>query len=214
MKPMTGSETGKQRRIGLFGGSFDPIHMGHLIIASEALQQLSLDEVFFLPAGRPPHKPDQQLAADRDRVAMIDLAIAGRPAFSLSDIDLGQDRPSYSAELVERMATIHRGNALFFIIGSDSLRDFHTWYQPHRITALATVAVVPRPGVVYQLSDVLTRTPSLQGNLQLLAMPLIDISSTEIRRRAGCGEHFWYQVPIDVEAYILRHALYRSRNRT
>ncbi|MCC6945846.1 MAG: nicotinate-nucleotide adenylyltransferase [Thermomicrobiales bacterium] len=201
--------TRSRRRLGLFGGTFDPIHTGHLIMASEALAQLELDEVLFLPAGQPPHKPEQTISSDEDRSTMIDLAIAGRPAFSLSAIDLGGEGPSYSADLVERIAENEPESELFFIIGSDSLRDFHTWFQPRRITARATIAVLPRPGATFDLDTVLKRTPSLRGRLQLLSMPLIEISSTDIRKRAAAGMPFWYQVPEEVEAYIAERGLYR-----
>lgn len=199
-----------KRRLGLFGGTFDPIHTGHLIMASEALRQLDLDQVVFLPAGQPPHKPDARISSDRDRSAMIELAIAGRNVFTLSRIDLDQEGPSYSAELVERVVKMEPGSDLFFIIGADSLRDFHTWHQPERITARATIVVMPRPGVSYELETVLRDTPSLRGNLEILSMPLIEISSTEIRERTARGEPFWYQVPPDVEIYIEMSGLYRD----
>ncbi len=199
-----------KRRLGLFGGTFDPIHVGHLIMAAEAVAQLDLDEVLFLPAGQPPHKPGQAISPDRDRSAMIELAIAGREMFTLSRIDLDQDGPSYSAELVERVASMEAGAELFFIIGSDSLRDFHTWFEPSRITARATIAVLPRPGAGYDLDTVLRQVPSLRDRLELLTMPLIAISSTEIRQRAAAGEPYWYQVPVEVEAYIEMRSLYRQ----
>ena len=207
------SDRGKQtakRRLGLFGGTFDPIHTAHLIMASEALAQLGLDEVLFLPAGQPPHKPGLTISADSDRSAMIELAIAGRDQFALSRIDLDQDGQSYSALLVERIAAAAPDADVFFIMGSDSLRDFHTWFEPHRVTAQATIAVLPRPGAEYDLDTVLDQTPSLRGRLELLSMPLLEISSTDIRRRVAEGISIWYQVPAEVEAYIEMSQLYRA----
>ncbi len=193
----------------MFGGSFDPIHVGHLIAASEALRQLSLDVVLFLPARQPPHKPGQKLADDHHRCAMIELAIAGRPEFQLSGIDLQFDGPSYSADLVERISRSLPDQELFFIIGGDSMRDFHTWYEPHRIAELTTIVVARRSNAPYDLEDVVAQTPTLEGRIKEVQMPLIDISSTTIRQRVSVGEHFWYQVPLDVERYIELHGLYR-----
>lgn len=199
-----------EQRIGLLGGSFDPIHVAHLILASEALRQLDLHKVLFLPASRPPHKHDRDLTADEHRCAMIELAIAERSAFELSTADLIPGGPSYSADLVERIGDASPQAELFFIIGGDSLRDFHSWHEPHRITARATIVVAGRPGADYDLVTVLQQTPSLRGRLVELQSPLVEVSSTAIRQRIREHEIYWYQVPLAVERYISEHALYAS----
>ncbi len=198
------------RRIGILGGTFDPVHTGHLIIASEAMRQAELDEVVFVPAGRPPHKPNAVLSSNSARLEMLQIAIEQRPEFSISDVDLRRPGPNYSADLLDVFRTEHPAAQLFFIIGADSLRDFHTWREPHRIVEHACLIVAPRPGVTIDLAQAMERTPRLEGRVQVVSMPLIEISSTEIRKRSRHGESYWYQVPLDVEKYIERHRLYEG----
>jgi nicotinate-nucleotide adenylyltransferase len=199
-------EVGK--RIGVFGGTFDPVHVGHLLVATYALDALSLDTLLFVPAGRPPHKPGQIVSLDEDRWAMLELAIAGRPGFEMSDADLVREGPSYTVDLLKRLTSTYGDVQLFFVIGADSLRDFHTWHQPASIPALATIAVAGRPGVVVDIAAATHLTPALAGRVVEIDIPLIDVSATTIRERIREGRPIWYQTPKPVEQYILDHRLY------
>lgn len=195
-------------RTGIFGGTFDPVHIGHLIVASYALHFLRLNKVLFVPAGRPPHKPGQIVSSDEDRWAMLDLAIAGRPGFELSDADLRRDGPSYTIDLLESLRNADLQDQLYFIIGADSLRDFHTWRQPEAIPTLATIAVAGRPRVEIDIAAASQLTPGLAGRIVQIDIPLIEVSATCIRERVRTGRPIWYQTPEAVERYINEHGLY------
>lgn len=199
-----------RKRLGIFGGTFDPIHTGHLIIASEAMRQVGLDHIVFVPSGRPPHKPDQILSSDSARRMMVELAIEHRAEFSISDVEMRRPGPNYSMDLVDYFHRTNPDADLFFILGADSLRDFHSWREPHRIVERATILVAPRPGVPIDLNLAITSTPGLRGRVEVITMPLIEISSTDIRERSRQGVSFWYQVPFRVEKFIEEHGLYTT----
>lgn len=195
-------------RIGLFGGTFDPIHLGHLIIASLAADELGLDRVLFLPAQTPPHKLDDTITPPADRLAMLHLAVDGDDRFHISDADLGSGAPSYTSELVARLAKSMPDNRLFFIAGADSLRDFPTWHQPTIILRYVDLAILSRPGV--EITErMLDAVPGLRDQVSFFPSPLIDISSTAIRERARRGASIRYLVPHDVERFITDRGLYR-----
>jgi nicotinate-nucleotide adenylyltransferase len=199
------------RRLGLLGGTFDPIHTGHLILASQAAESLDLDEVLFIPAQVPPHKLGEKISPAVDRVAMIRSAIKGDDRFVFSDLDLQFDTPSYTSELVERMSSESPDCELYFITGADSLRDFPTWHQPQTILEHVYLAVAGRPGV--EVTEAMLDTvPTLRRRVRLFDVPLIDISSTDIRNRARAGRCFKYLVPDAVERYILESNLYGNPN--
>jgi len=198
-----------RNRIGVFGGTFDPIHIGHLIVAAEAVQALHLETLLFAPAGQPPHKPDVRISPAAHRVSMIEIAIRERPHFGLSEIDLHRPGLSYSVDLLARLQDEYPRSDLFYLIGADSLRDLHTWYEPERIPALATLVVAGRPGVTVQAAEVVRAIPSLEGRILFIDTPLIDISSTDIRDRVHSSRPIWRQVPREVENYIATHNLYR-----
>ena len=197
------------QRIGLLGGTFDPIHIGHLVIADRAREQLDLDQVIFLPAGVPPHKRDEQHTSVRHRLAMLDLAITGRHDFVLSDRDIRPDRPSYTVELLREFRRDHPEKELVFIIGADSLRDFPTWHDPEGIVALARLGVADRPDVDVP-PDVFQRVRGLSEALLPVRSPLLDISATELRERIAAGYSVQYLIPDEVMSYIRRHGLYRD----
>jgi len=196
-------------KIGVFGGTFDPVHIGHLVVATEALAALRLDKVQFVLAGTPPHKPGQIVSSNEHRSAMLELAIAGRPGFELSDADLRREGPSYSADLLRAFRAEHPQDELYFIIGADSLRDFHTWQQPASIPKLAIIAVAGRPGVELDIDSAAALTPELAGRIVAIPIPEIGVSSTDIRQRVQNGRQIWFQTPIAVEQYIADHGLYR-----
>jgi nicotinate-nucleotide adenylyltransferase len=194
-------------RIGILGGTFDPIHLGHLIMASFAAHERSLERVLFMPAQTPPHKRDRTVTDASHRVSMIRLAIEPDPRFELSELDLRTDAPSYTADLLERLHQEHPEDDFVFIIGADSLRDFPTWHRPDLIVQRAELAVARRPGV--DIDDaVLNALPGLRHRTRVFQAPLIEISSTDIRARASRGEPVVWLVPPAVDAYLRHHALY------
>ena len=199
-------------RIGIYGGTFDPPHHGHLVAATEVWAVLGLDRLLFMPAGRPPHKGDVAVSAAHHRVRMVELAIAGRPHFALSDLDLDPARPSYTADLLARLRTAWGDDPdLFFVMGEDSLRDFPRWRDPARIAALAHLAVVTRPNVAVDLDAVVAAVPGLAGRVHCVAIPELDIASRDLRDRVAQGRPIAYQVPPAVEDYIRERGLYRPQ---
>jgi nicotinate-nucleotide adenylyltransferase len=197
----------RDRRIGILGGTFDPIHIGHLIIASCAADALGLETVQLMPAQTPPHKRGMTVSNVEHRVAMVKLAIEDDSRFSFSALDLRMDAPSYTAELVERIGAAHPESELFFIAGADSLRDFPFWHAPQRILAHARLAIAARPGIEIS-GTVLDAVPRLRERTSLFESPLMEISATAIRRRVQIGHSIRYLVPDSVETYIRRHGLY------
>lgn len=197
------------KRLGILGGTFDPIHIGHLVMASYAIDALSLDEVWFMPAQTPPHK--HRLITDVEhRAQMCRLAVDLDSRFEFSNLDLQGDAPSYTSELLERMRGLMPDAELVFLIGTDSLMSFPTWHEPEKILALASLGVAERPGSVVE-DTVLDALPSLREKVQLFDSPLIELSSTEIRERRGAGKSITYLVPEHVENYILENGLYRRK---
>ncbi len=197
------------RRIGVLGGTFDPVHIGHLVVADNALQQLDLDMVLFAPAGHPPHKPDRVISSATDRKAMIEIAIADREEFTLSDTDLYRKGPSFTVELLHRIDETYAPAALYFVMGADSLRDFATWSRPAAILDIARIAVARRPGVEID-DDVLTSVAGMPDRLHLLDSPLNHISSTDLRDRVSRGQTIRYLLPQEVHDYIDARHLYRT----
>ncbi|MEA2632809.1 MAG: nicotinate-nucleotide adenylyltransferase [Chloroflexota bacterium] len=196
-------------RLGLFGGTFDPIHMGHLILAEACREACALDRVWFVVAGAPPHKPGDRTSV-ADRTEMVRIAIAGHPAFEVSDLETRRPGPHYSVETLEEVHRARPEDELFFLIGADSLADLPHWRQPERIAALATLVVVDRPGVALGPSP---RWPDLgpaARPVRMVSIPPIGIASNDLRRRAAEGRSIRYQVPRGVEAYIEAHGLYRG----
>lgn len=201
-------------RIGVFGGSFDPIHAGHLIIAEILMYRLQLERVLFLPAGRPPHKPEQELAADHHRLAMLKMAIDGYEPFEISTIDLDRPGSSYTAATLEILkGTLDPSTDLFFLMGQDSLRDFPTWYQPDKIAMLAVLGVALRPNVTVSVEEIEEKVPQAAGRIMLIDVPLIELSSRAIRQQIAEGEPFHFQLPRGVANYIKDHGLYQYGNR-
>ncbi len=198
------------QRIGVFGGTFDPIHLGHLIIAEQCRHSLHLDAVWFVPAGDPPHKPDQALSPAAERVTMLELALAGRECFAIDFVDLERAGPSYTVDTLARLRLAHPDSEFAFIMGADSLMELHTWREPERIVALSEIAVARRPNVAIDETLAISRVPGLRGRLHIVDVPLIGISSRDLRRRVAAGEPIAFQVPDEVERHIRRQGLYRS----
>jgi len=192
-------------RLGLFGGTFDPIHLGHLILAEACREACALDRVWFVVAGSPPHKPGGRTPV-ADRLEMARIAVAGHEAFEVSEAEARRPGPHYSVETIEAIAAERPGDGLFFLIGADSLVDLPSWRQPEKIAALATLVVVNRPAF----------DPPPAPDLGPGARPIVDVSippigiaSHDLRRRLAEGRSIRYQVPRGVEAYIRAQGLYR-----
>jgi len=196
-------------RIGVFGGTFDPVHVGHLIIAEVMRHRLALSHVVFLPAGRPPHKPTQDLASNTDRVNMLRLSIADSAHFSVSTIDIVRDGPSFTADSLQLLhAELEQHTEMYFLMGQDSLRDFPNWRRPESIARQARLGVARRPGVDVSVDDVIEAVPELNGRVEFIEVPLIDISSRQIREAIRTGGPFRFQVVAGVADYIAEHRLY------
>jgi nicotinate-nucleotide adenylyltransferase len=192
------------RRVGLFGGTFDPPHAGHLAIAEWAREQLRLDRVLFVPAGTPPHKRGRRRSSARCRVAMTRLAVRGNPAFRVSTLETRRAGPSFTVDTLRALRASFPKARLFLIMGEDSLDDFRTWHEPGAIVALATLAVARRPGRPR------TRRRPPRG-VVWLDNPGLDLSSSVIRARVRAGRSVRYLVPDTVAEHIRRRRLYRGQ---
>jgi len=206
--PFSRSPPGMEEEIniGLFGGSFDPIHNGHLLLARWTKNELALDRVIFIPAAIPPHKQHVLLTDANHRFRMVQIAVEPYPDFEASDIELRRAGVSYTIDTVlyfKKKLKLHRRN-LYLIIGADSLVDFGNWKSPEKIVANCQLAVLQRPDV-----DIDRAEPIFRQSAILLQSPLIDISATEIRRRVKMGLPIAELVPPAVERYIHELGLYR-----
>jgi nicotinate-nucleotide adenylyltransferase len=196
-------------RLGLFGGTFDPIHLGHLILAEQCRESCGLDVVWFVVAGEPPHKRWERTSVV-DRLEMARIAVAGHPAFAVSEIEATRPGPHYSVETLESVHRERPDDELYFLIGADSLNDLPSWRNPGRITELATIVVVNRPGME-QVDP--AQAPSFgPGSHAILSVsiPPIGIASNDLRRRVAQGKTIRYMVPRGVQAYIEAQGLYRD----
>lgn len=197
-------------RVGILGGTFDPIHLGHLVAAEEVRCALNLDRVLFVPAGQPPHKKSSGVSAAIHRVRMVELAIASNAYFELSIVEVDRPGRSYT---VETLDILHRqlgpSAELHFIAGMDSLLELMTWREPNRLIGLCRLAVVnrpPYPGVDLQLLD--RQLPGISRRVDLVRMPGIYISSSELQKRVADGLPIRYLVPDTVERYLREAGLY------
>jgi nicotinate-nucleotide adenylyltransferase len=199
-------------RLGILGGTFDPIHYGHLVAAEECRVRLGLDVVLFVPAGQPPHKRGRVISPAEDRVEMVRLAIASNPGFQLSRIEVDRTGPSYTVDTLARLREEY-GPAvqLYFVVGMDALSEILTWHHPARIVALCQVVAVTRPGFPgLDLADLEPEIPEARQRITLLEVPELRISASDLRRRVAAGLPIRYQVPEPVEEYIRRRGLYRG----
>lgn len=198
-------------RLGVFGGTFDPPHLGHLMVAEGAREQLRLGRVLFVPAGQPWMKADLVVSPASHRLEMTRLAIQGNAAFQAVDWEVAREGPSYSVETLEQLHRQEPSAELFFILGEDSLGELPRWRDPQRLVELCVLAVYRRPGAAgLSLAEMERKLPGLSGRAVLLAGPLIGISATDLRRRAAQGRSLRYLAPPLVEEYIHRHRLYEE----
>jgi nicotinate-nucleotide adenylyltransferase len=197
-------------RVGIFGGTFDPVHLAHLILAEQCREQGRLDQVWFVPAGRPPHKPQRELTPFAQRAEMLSLALAGNPAFRIEDVEKDRPGPSFTADTLEALCARHPEHEFFLLVGGDALRDLPGWYEPARIVARATLLVMARPGVEVLSAEDLEAKVGKPVRLQAVVAPLVDISSSDVRERVRAGRSIRYLVSRAVEAYVQDKRLYAT----
>ena len=217
-----------QQRIGIIGGTFNPIHYGHLAAAEEVRERLALDRILFIPAYSPPHKHDEQRATAAQRRDMVLLALAGNPYFGISDAELNRGGVSYTIDTVNDLRSSFPGSALFFITGLDSFLDIRTWHRWEHLLGLCSFVILSRPG--YRFSELVTleflkafeeevqaldeaavqqaRIQQAGFDFSLQRIPQYDISSTDIRNRVHEGRSIKYRLPESVEHYIIKNNLY------
>ncbi len=196
-------------RTGLFGGSFDPVHLGHFKLARCALEQLSLDRLLWLPAGRPWQKTGRGLASPLHRRAMVELMVAPEPRFQVDDSELVRDGASYTIDTVRERLAAHPGEQLFLVIGQDQFERFHTWRDWRELLSLVTLAVAARAGQEVQASaEVLEILQAEPNKMQKLAMPAMQVSSTQVRELASRAQDISPLVGDAVAGYIAQHRLY------
>jgi nicotinate-nucleotide adenylyltransferase len=190
------------------GGTFDPIHVGHLILAEQARERFELEKVLFVTAADPPHKPGQVVAPAEDRFSMVRLAVEGNEAFESSRLEIDRPGPSYTIDTVKQVIGLHGASAsVYLLVGADEARDFMSWRDPYGIQALATVVVANRPG--YPVSKTLELLPEdFARNVAPLEIPGVDVSSTDLRERVRRGESIRYLTPDAVRDYIEKRNLY------
>lgn len=199
-------------RLGIFGGTFDPIHYGHLLLAECCREQCELDRVWFVPAAIPPHKQARDVSSAEQRIEMLQLAVGGHAAFEVSRLEVDRGGLSYTAETLAAVAGQAPDAQLFFLMGADSLSELPTWREPARVCQLATVIVVRRPGSPPPDFDCLAElvpADRLEAMRQAqVEMPLVDLRSSDLRAQVAAGRSIRYRTPRAVEEYIRSHGLY------
>jgi nicotinate-nucleotide adenylyltransferase len=202
------------RRIGILGGSFDPVHYGHLLLAESCQQQCSLDEVWFVPAAMNPHKPAGTNASDEQRVEMLRLALAGHSGFDILEMELDRGGASFTVDTLELLHTQFLDHEFFLLLGADSLADLPAWKDPQRICELAVLSIVHRLGCAAVDLDVLAEivTPEQLQQIRMseVEMPGMELTSTEIRERVRDSKSIRFRTPRAVEMYIETTGLYRN----
>jgi nicotinate-nucleotide adenylyltransferase len=198
-------------RIGIFGGTFDPPHIGHLILAEDACEQLELDQVLWVLTPFPPHKTMQKISPIQDRMSMVMLAITGNSYFNLSRVDMDREPPHYAADTVGLLREKSPKDVFYYLMGADSLKDLLSWYEPHRFVSLCHgIGVMMRHDEVPDISQLKLTIEGLGEKVHFLETPVIEISGSDIRDRVERGRSFRYLVPDKIQHYILNHKLYQS----
>jgi nicotinate-nucleotide adenylyltransferase len=196
---------------GIFGGTFDPPHLGHLILASEALAQLGLERLLWLLTPNPPHKPGQPITPLAHRLAMLRLAIADEPRFEISEVEINRPGPHYTVETLRLLKEANPAGGLVYLMGGDSLRDLPTWREPGEILRLCHfLGVMRRPQDAVDLTALEMALPGLAEKVHFVEVPLLEISSRQVRQRVARGDAFRYYLHPAVYDYIQRNGLYRQ----
>jgi nicotinate-nucleotide adenylyltransferase len=198
-------------RLGIFGGTFDPVHYGHLLLAEQCREQCNLDAVWFVPALSPPHKSGRVITPAESRATMLELALAGQRQFSVNRVEFQRQGPSYTVETLRTLFDEDRSRELFFLVGADSLAELPTWREPHRILELATLVAVNRRGVPSPDREEVNRIlAGAAARVQVVEIPGVDYSSSDLRHRVRTGRSIRYMTPERVEQYIASQRLYQS----
>ena len=197
-------------RLGILGGTFDPVHYGHLLLAETCRQELRLNEVRLIPAGLPPHKTDAHISDGHARADMLKLAVSGYPEFVVDRREIRRHGPSYSVDTLTELTAEFPDAELFFLMGADSLRDVPSWRQPERIAELATIVAVNRPGTASPTAQQVDEWigSHLARRVVIVSMPGTDVSSTDMRQRVAAGRGLRFLTPRAVEAFVNQHRLY------
>lgn len=204
-----GELTMGKKRVGIFGGTFDPIHMGHLIVAETIMDEFHLDKVVFIPAAVPPHKLDKQISPAKHRYMMTMLATCSNPRFQVSDMEMHRQGPSYSRDTLAQLIEEHGSDTEFyFIVGADSVENLHTWNRIDELLTMCHFIGASRPGCMPDMEKIAQRFGPLAEKIHCLETPELEISSTEIRHRVGQKRTIRYIVPEAVEQYIYKEKLY------
>jgi nicotinate-nucleotide adenylyltransferase len=199
-----------RERIGILGGTFDPPHLGHLILAQSAVEVLDLQRVLFVPVADPPHKQGQPITPVIHRVAMLQAAIADQPIFEFSGVDLNRPGPHFTVDTVRILAAQMPEATLYFLMGGDSLHDLPTWHDPTGIISQVQLGVVHRPEQTFDLDTLARQIPGIAERVALIESPEIGISATDLRARVCNGRSLRYLTPDSVIAYIQAHNLYSN----
>lgn len=198
------------KRVGVFGGTFDPPHNGHLILAADAAEQMALDEILWVITPLSPHKLTHEITSVEHRQAMLNAAIAGNPRFTRCDIDINRQPPYYAADTVRLIRQCHPQCQLFYLVGGDSLRTLPSWHQPQvLVDACDAICAKKRPGSRLLFNRLEKALPGIIEKLVFIESPITSISSTEIRDRCNTKREFRYFIPLDVYDYILKNQLYQ-----
>ncbi|OWK38312.1 nicotinate-nucleotide adenylyltransferase [Fimbriiglobus ruber] len=204
-------------RVGIFGGAFDPVHTGHLVLAEQCREAAGLDEVWFLPSYKPPHKTDRELTRFEHRCEMVLLATTGQPAFRVEPIEKELPPPNYTSETLAELQERHPGHQFSLLLGADSLVDFPHWHEPKQIVARAELVVVARPGAEMQSVEQFAAdlgVPPEVVRVKIVPCPLIEIASRDLRGRVAAGRSIRFLVPRAVEEFIRERKLYQSGSGT
>jgi nicotinate-nucleotide adenylyltransferase len=197
-------------RIGIFGGTFDPVHVGHLILATESANQLDLDKVLWMVTADPPHKGELVTPVEH-RLAMVKAAIDADPLFEISRIEIDRPGPHLAVHTMQLLQGLYPTDTLVYLMGGDSLEDLPAWYKPAEfLLECNEIGVLRRPGHLIDLESLERKMPGLMAKIHFIDSPLIDISSTQLRVAIATGKPFRYSLPPDVYHYIQEHDLYRA----
>jgi nicotinate-nucleotide adenylyltransferase len=198
-------------KVGIFGGTFDPPHVGHLILAQEALAQLNLDQVLWVVTPFPPHKKTQKISPIQDRITMVLLAITGNTNFRLSRVDIDRLPPHFAVDTVALLREKSPKYEFYYLMGEDSLNDLPTWHEPGKFVSICHgIGIMMRCGELLDTSKLEAILPGINNKLHFMETPLIEISGTDIRKRVETGKQFRYFLPDKIYHYILNHKLYQS----
>lgn len=191
--------------LGVFGGTFDPPHLGHLIVAESVQEQLPLEVVLFVPVFLAPHKPDGMFASPSHRLKMVQLAVNGNPRFRVSDVEVRRGGTSYTIDTLHTLRSLYPSDKFFLIIGTDNLQIFRSWKEPQEVLNASSVVVINRPGFDRSVTE-----NEIANRVRFIQVPAVEISGTDIRDRIRTGRSVRYLVPDSVRAYIEENHLYRS----